>query len=354
LLALAREIAPYVATPPRDLAAVLRREACGVVLCQEYEYARLDVCLLLGRVLRIPVVATFQGGRESLGRLQAGVRGLALRACAGLVIGPHAEAERVAARYHVPRARIARVFNPVDAATWRHDPDPAGRQRLGIPEQAVVVVWHGRLAIEPKGLDVLFQAWREVCAQCAAYVPRLLVIGDGIDRARFAELARAAPPESVVWVDRYIDDRAVMRRLLSLGDIYAFPSRHEGFPVAPLEAMACGLPLVAARASGVADILEGGEASGGIVVPVADAPAFAAALRRLVTDSALRQLLGCRARRRVEEHFSYHVVGAQLAQVMVMASARPALRHSASDAQTHSASFVPDVEGPACASRNSP
>ena len=299
-LAILREIAPYVATPPRDLAAVLRREACGVVICQEYEYARLDVCLLLGRVLRIPVVATFQGGRESLGRLQAGVRGRALRACAGLVIGPREELERVATRYGVARARMTRVFNPVDSATWQHEPDPTGRQRLGIPEQAVVVVWHGRLAIEPKGLDVLLQAWRELCTNCAAYDPRLLIVGDGIDRARFAELARAAPQDSVIWVDRYIDDRAVMRRLLSLGDIYAFPSRHEGFPVAPLEAMACGLPLVAARASGVADILEDGEASGGIVVPVADAPAFAAALRRLVTDSALRQLLGRRARRRVE------------------------------------------------------
>jgi glycosyltransferase involved in cell wall biosynthesis len=58
-----------------------------------------------------------------------------------------------------------------------------------------------------------------------------------------------------------------MRQYLSVADVYVFPSRHEGFPVAPLEAMACGLPIVAAYAPGICDILSEGEESGGLVVP---------------------------------------------------------------------------------------
>jgi starch synthase len=116
----------------------------------------------------------------------------------------------------------------------------------------------------------------------------------------------------VLWVDRFVRDQSAVRRYLSSADVYAFPSRHEGFPVAPIEAMACGLPVVAADAPGVADILEGGEDAGGLVVPRGDAAAFALALGRVLDDMAWRHELGRRGRRRVEMYFSLDAVGAQL------------------------------------------
>ena len=69
------------------------------------------------------------------------------------------------------------------------------------------------------------------------------------------------------FVEEWVLDRARIRTFLSAADVYAFPSRHEGFAVAPLEAMACGLPIVAADAPGVPDLLACGEACGGIMVP---------------------------------------------------------------------------------------
>ncbi len=63
--------------------------------------------------------------------------------------------------------------------------------------------------------------------------------------------------------------------------------------------MACGLPLVAADAQGIADILRGGEQAGGLIVPREDPDSMASALGRLLDDSALRIDLGRRASERV-------------------------------------------------------
>jgi starch synthase len=116
----------------------------------------------------------------------------------------------------------------------------------------------------------------------------------------------------VLWLNEFVQDRSVIRRYLSAADVYAFPSRQEGFPVAPIEAMACGLPMVAADAPGIPDILEGGEASGGLVVPRDNAVDLALALGRLLEDKAWGRELGRRARRRVESCFSLEAVGRQL------------------------------------------
>jgi starch synthase len=75
----------------------LRREGCGALICQEYEYARFDACVLLGRRMGIPVFATFQGGKRLWGTLQRFARPIALRHCAGLIIGPRQEIQRVQA-----------------------------------------------------------------------------------------------------------------------------------------------------------------------------------------------------------------------------------------------------------------
>ncbi len=61
------------------------------------------------------------------------------------------------------------------------------------------------------------------------------------------------------WHDEYTLDRAVVRRRLAASDVFVFSSRHEGFAVTPMEAMACGRPIVASDATGVADLLAGEE-----------------------------------------------------------------------------------------------
>ena len=312
LRVLAGSLGTYLATPLRVLAREIRREGCHAILCQEYENPRFEACVLLGRRMQVPVFATFQGGDETRSSLEYPLRRRALRACAGLIIPAQHERERVRTRYGIASAKIAGIFDPVDTETWYAVDRGAARRALGIPHGARVVVWHGRIEIHKKGLDVLLGAWAEMCRRRPDQDLRLLMVGTGSDaRALHRHLATEGL-RGVMWVDRFVHDRSLLRQYLSAGDVYVLPSRSEGLPVAPIEAMACGLPVVSADASGMSDILEGGEASGGLVVPRGDGGALAAALALVLDDEVWRRELGARARARVERCFSPSAIGGKL------------------------------------------
>ena len=317
-----KDVAPYVATPVLSLARELRRHGCRAILCQEYEHARFDVSVLLGRMMRLPVFATFQGGDTQLSRLERPLRPLTLRACAGLIVATRTEAERLRTRYGVQPPNLARIFNPIDTTALQPSDRGEARAALSIPIDARVAVWHGRIDMSRKGLDVLLEAWGSVRRQRPGRDLRLLLVGMGNDADELRRRIAVMQPSGVLWVDRYVRDREEIRRYLSAADVYTLPSRHEGFPVAPIEAMACGLPIVATDAPGVPDILENGEASGGLIVPRNDVGALAQGLGRVLDDDAWARKLGWRARRRAEAAFSLEAVGQQLREFLTSRGTR--------------------------------
>ena len=298
-------------TPWRAFAGVLRDERCTAILAQEYEYARFDALAALSLRLRLPLYATFQGGDRTLSPIEARVRRWSLRRCRGLVVASARERERLTADYIGLALRIAPIANPIDCNEWQAVPREQARAALGIDNHTLLVLNHGRIDIQRKGLDVLLDAWRLFSARRAD--ARLQLIGSGQDHEAFERLLAQAALPGVAWHAAYLTDRGELRRWLSAADAYVITSRTEGMPVAPLEAMACGLPVVSSRAQGLPDIFEQGEASGGIVVPCDDAPATASALERLADSAELRSQLGAAARRSVETRFSVEAVGRQLA-----------------------------------------
>jgi starch synthase len=264
---------------------------------------------------RIPLYATFQGGDGHPPGLEDALRPRTLRLARGFAVATTAERERLRRVYGVPPERIHPVTNPVDLETWWPEERAAARAALGLPGSARVAVWHGRVDMRRKGLDVLLDAWTRIAAEGGGE-RRLLLVGSGADdevlRARLAEPALA----SVRWIAGYRLDRAEMRRTLSAADVYAMPSRTEGLPVAPLEAMACGLPVAASDIPSLRDILERGLDSGGLTAPVGDAGAFAAALGRFLDDPALALATGRNARATVAARFSVDAVAEQLGAML--------------------------------------
>jgi glycosyltransferase involved in cell wall biosynthesis len=305
--AVAAHVAPYLATPVRAVRRALQAEGCEAIVCQEYESPRFDICVALGRIQRLPVFATFQGGETQHSRLERYVRRHSLGAAKGLVIAAESEAQRVRERYGIDDARIASIPNPVDPRFWVASDKAAARRSLRIPVEARVVAWHGQVQLERKGLDVLLEAWQRVTA-AASGETRLVLVGGGEDAERVRGTIAEHRLRNVQFIDGWQHDRAALRTVLSAADVYAFPSRLEGFPVAPLEAMACSLPVAASDATGLADVV--GEA--GLLVPRGDAPALARGLSRLLEDEDLRRRLGIAARARVETSFAPLPVGLRL------------------------------------------
>lgn len=312
-----RSLASYLSLPLLATLAELRRQGACAILTQEYEHARFDVLVLLGKLARRPVYASFQSGNAPLSRLEGLLRPHTVRAAAGLIIAPAAEQARVRRIYRVPVSRLAPIPNAFDVTARPPSGRGAAREALGISRSARVVVWHGRVSIQAKGLDVLIDAWEDVCRSRPNDDLLLLLVGSGADAEPLRARLVASGLDTIRWRDEFVRDRVELLQYLSAANIAVLPSRHEGFPVAPIEAMASGLPVVATDASGVPDIFEDGEGSGGIVVPREDHHALAAALVRLIDDEELCRELGRRGRQRAVERYSLEVVGAQLRTLLL-------------------------------------
>jgi glycosyltransferase involved in cell wall biosynthesis len=109
--------------------------------------------------------------------------------------------------------------------------------------------------------------------------------------------------------DHGLGDRVIfsgMRRdvasILAVSDIFVLASRYEGLPLAIIEAMMAGLPVVATRVGGVAELVEDGVT--GLIVPPRDGEALTRALRRLLADPELRHRMGMAGRERALRDFA--------------------------------------------------
>jgi glycosyltransferase involved in cell wall biosynthesis len=310
-----RDLAHYGTTPVIPLVRALRHARCDGILCQEYEFPRFDVCVAVGRLLGMPTFGTFQGGAPAAGLLEAVVRPRAVRRSAGLIIGTTDEALRVQRTYGLEDGRIGRIQNPIALDEVDIVDRDAAREAIGMAAGVRVAAWHGRISMRTKGLDLLVAAWRQVVRSRPDGSVQLLLIGSGGDDAWLrSEIAPDVEAGTVRWVDRYIQRKSEVYRHLRAADVYVFPSRHEGFPVAPLEAMACGLPVVAMQASGMREILGESDPPCGIQVPAGDTAELARALCTLLDDPARASTMGAAARRRVEQHFSVDAIGTRLGQ----------------------------------------
>jgi glycosyltransferase involved in cell wall biosynthesis len=132
----------------------------------------------------------------------------------------------------------------------------------GQPADAEVVAWYGRVNIERNGLDVVLAAWEEVVRRRPERNLWLTLMGTGSDAPRLRAMIDAKGVRGVRSSNEYVTGPDAIRRHLSAAEVCVLPSRREDLPVGVLEAMACGLPLVASDVSGIPDIPCGGEASG--------------------------------------------------------------------------------------------
>lgn len=158
--------------------------------------------------------------------------------------------------------------------------DLAWRRSLGIADDEVAVSFLGRLVLE-KGLGIFADVIAELRRRGVKH--RVLVIGEGPARDWFTERV----PEAVFTGFLSGDD---LGRAVACMDVFFMPSVTETFGNVTTEAMAAGVPVVAARATGAIDLVQEGVT--GFLVPPTDVNAYADAIQRLVENPALRKAAG--------------------------------------------------------------
>jgi glycosyltransferase involved in cell wall biosynthesis len=168
--------------------------------------------------------------------------------------------------------------------------------RMGGAEDALTIGWIGRLSHE-KGPDIFLRAACRVLSICPS--ARFIVVGDGPDIASLGTLMdELKMGNSVSFVGRREDMPSVYASL----DIMVSSSRQEGLPMAILEGMASGLPLVATAVGDVSTVVLNGQT--GILVPSENVEELAAAMVDLLQSKSLRERFSIAAKKLIEEKFS--------------------------------------------------
>jgi len=153
------------------------------------------------------------------------------------------------------------------------------------------LLYFGRLDVIQKGLDTLLEAVALVAAKRPEV--ELRIAGRGKDVERVRSMARELGIERNVRLLGAVDE-AERQRLFAGAAVQLMPSRFEGFGMVAAEAMAAGVPLVAAAAGSLPEVVDA--PNGGVLVPPGDARALADAVEALLDDPARRETLSASAR----------------------------------------------------------
>jgi glycosyltransferase involved in cell wall biosynthesis len=215
----------------------------------------------------------------------------------------------------LPPERFALIANGVDVARFRPlsaRERGAARIELGLPADLPLVLFVGFFSRE-KQPDVLFEAWRSLGGR-----PPSTLVYVGATRGPYYEIDPAladgiraqAAAAGIEKRLHFAGETQAIERYYRAADVFVLPSSREGLPNALLEAMASGLACIASRLPDVTDhLVHDGE--NGVLVAPGDAAAIAAALRRLLEDSALAQRLGRTARTTIESGYTLETTAAQ-------------------------------------------
>lgn len=186
---------------------------------------------------------------------------------------------------------------PADLAAFRHSFGLPGEDGVASPEKSPVIGALGRLE-QQKGLQHLVEAGARLGRQ--GLEPRLLFIGDGSKREALRRQAKEAGVRALFT--GFLGERE-RNAVLTCLDVFAMPSLGEALPLALIEAMSYGLPIVATTVGGIPEIVEDGVT--GLLVAPGDAAALTDRLARLVRDEGLRRRLGEAARRFFGVHLTH-------------------------------------------------
>jgi glycosyltransferase involved in cell wall biosynthesis len=192
-------------------------------------------------------------------------------------------------------ARLIEAFAELPAGSVRGIPNGVPEVEAAHPErpfEGPIVGSLGRLS-DQKAFHVLVEALPELPEAS------LVFVGDGPERARIESLAAELGVADRLLITGWREDAA---RWLAAFDVFALPSLYEGLPLAVLEAMRAGVPVVATDVGSVAEAVVPEET--GVLVQPGDTRAFVGGLRRLLDDPELRRRMGQRGRERALERFT--------------------------------------------------
>jgi glycosyltransferase involved in cell wall biosynthesis len=316
----------WLAIPFFSMRALALRENVDAIVCVDYRGIGI-AAILAGRLSGKPVIvqagtagvlASTSGESEKASGVPAEAPAVRLIKAPARFVYRRADhyvcvardIEREALDAGIPRSRVHYLPHGVDIDRFRPASEAERRtirREIGWPDDELIVLFVGRLSVE-KGVMDLLEAWSR------AALPRARLAFVGPDMP-------GHPWDAGAPARQFVADRGLSASVTFAGavaepspffraaDLFVQPSHFEAFGISVIEAMASGVPVIAARVGGMRDFIVDGVNA--VFHRSRDANDLAAALRRLVGDEAARERIGAEGRRTVEAQFDERMLSQQ-------------------------------------------
>jgi glycosyltransferase involved in cell wall biosynthesis len=285
------------------------------------------------RHLAIPAVQIFhamgktkqrhQGAADTSPTERIDVELSVVRAVERLIAQCPSERAELIDDYGADPRKVVVIPSAVDVETFRPVPRDEARRALGLDTHELIVVYVGRM-VPRKDVRNVVRAVARLTRQADRVCPplppvQLLLVGgetrepDPARTPEIGELQRLAAALGIADRVRFAgkQQQDVLRYFYSAGDVAVTTPWYEPFGLTPVEAMACGRPVIGAAVGGITYTIADGET--GFLVPPRDPEALAACLQRLLAQPELRARMGRAARARVERDFTWPTVATRTA-----------------------------------------
>ena len=276
------------------------------------------MALLSGLLFRIRVIVSehntlsevvkTEEGRKILGVPVAPMVKVLYRFAATIIAVSEGIRSDLISTFGIAADQVQTIYNPMALNRISALATESPEHRFFLEDRKPIVIAMGRLTPQ-KGFDILLKAFRLVMSEIDA---RMIIMGEGLQRS---------------YLERMISDLGIENRVslcgfqrnpcafLAQADIFVLSSQYEGLPMAILEAMACGVPVISTDCrSGPREILQNGQC--GVLVPVGDEAALAEAITGLLKDEKRRKELSERGKERLKD-FSIQEIVRQYEEILM-------------------------------------
>jgi glycosyltransferase involved in cell wall biosynthesis len=307
------------------LLRLARRFRVDVILTHLYGSA--VYASMVGTLLSIPVVSVLHGQTDvpRSERFASVKAAIVRKGCSEVIFVSDHLKDHLRPRLGLPPAQCAVIPNGVDTRVFRPSRDFSLRTELGLSDDTVLIGAIGNIR-KPKAYDVLLRA---MCTLVDRPHRLHLVIAGDCANALGMQLKQLKHELGIERHVTFLGLRPDVSRILNNLNAFVLSSQTEGFSIACIEAMACGVPVIATRSGGPEQILQD---QAGLLVPTADPEALATAVELVISSKELAADLTQRALKRVHEQYSLTTMLARYQILLERVSLGPRKGRPATDA----------------------
>lgn len=246
-----------------------------------------------------PIVYTAHGGDVRFGiknKITRIISRFLLTRAKSVIAVSTALAESIVESFQLDRNKLLVASCGVDLDVFFPRDKQSCRKDLGLPEQKQILLYIGNL-VPIKGLDNLVSAFSQVKQVLPETV--LVFVGEGPQLEALQQQAQQhGLANDCYWFPPV--EHANVPQYMSAADLFVLPSSHEGFGLVALEALACGVPVIATAVGGIPEIVADGQT--GLLVPPHDTRSLADAITTLLQNDTRRHQLACLGLQSVQHH----------------------------------------------------